>query len=126
MRADDSGGQREQRPVNVEPALEANAQFAEASKPSVIPLHHPAMVAQALAAFNTSFGYPASDAVAAWMGPASCEVIALVCMRLRWPAALPASKPFDGRECIYALLEHERVVSVCTAEQHRQWNASGV
>lgn len=53
--------------MNVQAALEADAQFAEADKPHMGSLHQSAMLTQTLAAFDTSAGNPTCYAAIAQM-----------------------------------------------------------
>ncbi len=66
--ADDRGCQLQKRFVDVKAPFKADSQFAKASKPSVRPLHYPAMFAQPFAAFNAAPGNAAGYASLPQMG----------------------------------------------------------
>jgi len=82
--ADDRCRQLQQRFVDIQPSFKADSQLAKACKPAVRPLHHPAVLAQPLAALNASSGNPADDAPLPQVGSASLEVVAFVGVQLGW------------------------------------------
>jgi len=112
--------------MNVESAFEANTQLAEAREPGVSALHDPAVLAQALAALDTSPGDSTFDAPLSQMCSAPSVVIALVHMQLDRSLARPARQPFDGRHGIDASLEHLGVVTVGPVDQHHQQDAARI
>ena len=69
----------------VQPPLKAYAQFSKPCKPSMGALHHPAMLAQFLAAFNTTSCNTADDSTLFLIRPAAGVVVALVCVKLVGP-----------------------------------------
>jgi len=87
--------------VDIQSSFKADSQLAKACKPSVRPLHHPAVLAQPLAALNASFGNPADDAPLSQVGSASLEVIAFVGMRLRGPFTDSSWQPCNRRNRIH-------------------------
>jgi hypothetical protein len=106
--------------------FKADSQFAKASKPSVRPLHYPAMFAQPFAAFNAAPGNAAGYASLPQMGTAAFVVIAFVSMQLRWSLARSTLQACNARDRIQAPLEHHGVMSVRPADKNHQRDASGV
>jgi len=125
-RADESSVEREQRAMDVEPALEANAQLARAREPSVRALDHPTMLARALAAFDASPSDPARDPAPPEIRSASQAVVALVGMQLRGSLTRQFRQKSDGWHGIDASLEHRRIVAVGSTDQYHQRDASSV
>ena len=124
--ADDRGCQLQKRFVDVKAPFKADSQFAKASKPSVRPLHYPAMFAQPFAAFNAAPGNAAGYASLPQMGTAAFVVIAFVSMQLRWSLARSTLQACNARDRIQAPLEHHGVMSVRPADKNHQRDASGV
>jgi hypothetical protein len=69
--ADEGSGQGEQRLVDVGPALVANCQSTEAAELRERPFDHPAVPAEAVAAFHPTPGDPAFDVPLAQSLPAA-------------------------------------------------------
>ena len=124
--ADDRGCQLQKRFVDVKAPFKADSQLAKASKPSVRPLHYPAMFAQPFAAFNAAPGNAAGYASLPQMGTAAFVVIAFVSMQLRWSLARSTLQACNARDRIQAPLEHHGVMSVRPADKNHQRDASGV
>ncbi len=75
--------------MNVESTLEANTELAEAREPGVRAFHDPAVLAQAIAALDTSPGHSTFDAPLPQMCSTPSVVIALVRMQLGGSLARP-------------------------------------
>lgn len=106
--------------MDVQTAIEANAQLAKACKPGIHTFEYPTVHAQALAALDTSPGNSARDALQPQMCSAPWVVIVLVRVQLGGAPARSARKPFDGRHGANASLEHHRVVPIGTADQYKR------
>ena len=91
--------------MRVQLPLKPYAQFSKASKPSMGALHHPAMLAQFLAAFNTTSCDAAEDSTLSQVRPAAGVVVALVCVKLVGPPARAALQSFDCRYGVYTRLQ---------------------
>jgi hypothetical protein len=82
-RTDDRCGQFQLRFMDIQPSFNADSQLDKACKPSMGPLHQPAMLAQSLATFDASRGNAAGDAPLSQVRTATLVVIALVGVQLR-------------------------------------------
>lgn len=89
-------------------------------------LHHPPMLAQFLAVFNTTSCDAAEDSTLSQVRPAAGIVVALVCVKLVGPPARVALKSFDCRHGIYTWLKHHRVMPVSATDQDNQRDALGI
>ncbi len=89
-------------------------------------LHHPAMLAQFLAAFNTTSCDAAEDSTLSQVRPAAGVVVALVCVKLVGPPARAALQSFDCRYVVQALLKHLGVMPVGTTHKDDQWDALSI
>ena len=105
-------------------SLEADAQLAEASKPSMCALDHPPMFAQAVVLLDASTSNPGNDAPLAQVLPATRKVVALVCVQFVRTATGAAIEARHVRYRVDERLEHHRVVAICTRERQRQGHAS--
>ena len=103
-RTDDRCCQLQQRFVDIQPSFKADSQLAKACKPAVRPLHHPAVLAQSLAAFNAPSGNTASDAPPPQVLSATLVVIALVGVQLCWPFTGTPCQACNRRNRIHAPL----------------------
>ena len=112
--------------MRVQLPLKPYAQFSKASKPSMGALHHPAMLAQFLAAFNTTSCDAAEDSTLSQVRPAAGVVVALVCVKLVGPPARAALQSFDCRYGVQALLKHLGVMPVGTTHKDDQWDALSI
>lgn len=111
--------------MDIQSSFTADSQLAKPGEPTVRPLHYPAVLAQSLAAFNSSPGNPANDAPLSQVGPASLEVVAFS----TWSFAglLGTSRQAcNRRNRVHALLKHLGVVPVHAVDQDHQWDASGI
>lgn len=75
----------------IQPPLKAYAQLSKPSKPSMGALNHPPMLAQFLAAFNTTSCNAAEDSTFSQVSSAAGVVVDFVCMKLVRPPAGMAS-----------------------------------
>ncbi len=109
--------------MNIESALEANAQFAETGKPGMRAFDDPSMSPQPLAAFHPTAGDASLDAALLQITPATCEVIALVRMQLARTFAGLAAHARHCRDGIQRGFECHRVVTVGARDRDDQGNA---
>ncbi len=93
-RADDGGSQSEQSGMNIEAALEANPELAEASKPGMCALDDPTMTPEPLTAFDTTAGNMGLDTALSQIAPATSKVIPFVGVQF---ARLLARLPVQAR-----------------------------
>lgn len=112
--------------MRVQLPLKPYAQFSKASKPSMGALHHPAMLAQFLAAFHTTSCDAAEDSTLSQVNPAAGIVVALVCVKFVRPSARATLESFDCGYGVYTCLKHHGVMPVCTTDQDYQWDALGI
>ena len=89
-------------------------------------LHDPTMLAQFLAAFNTTSCDAAEDSTFSQVRPTAGVVIALVCVKLIGPPARAALQSFDCRYGVYTRLKHHRVMPISATDQDYQRNALGI
>ena len=104
--------QLQERFVDIQPSFKADSQLAKACKPAVRPLHHPAVLAQPLAALNASSGNPADDAPLPQVGSASLEVVTFFGMQLCWPLTGTPWRACNRRNRVYTLCEHLGVQTI--------------
>ncbi|MDR8737388.1 hypothetical protein FEP94_04140 [Burkholderia pseudomultivorans] len=112
--------------MNVETSLEANAQFAEAGKPGVRALDHPAMPSQPFLAFYSAPGNARRDPSLFQVLPAAGKVVALVRMQFVRAFAGLAAQARYRRYRINRALECHRIMPVGAGDRDRQGNAPGV
>jgi len=89
-------------------------------------LHHPTMLAQFLAAFNTTSCDATEDSTLSQVSPAAGVVVALVCVKLVGPPARAALQSFDCRYGVYTRLKHHRVMPVSATGQDYQRDTLGI
>ena len=89
-------------------------------------LYDPAVFAKATAAFNASARNTADDSPTLEVLAAARVVVTLISMQLGRSATRSATQSFDGGYRIQTLLEHHGVMSVSSAGQHSQRNATSI
>ena len=85
-----------------------------------------AVAAEPVVALDAAAGDAIFDAAQLPMRTTACEVIALVCMQLGWPAAWPSRLASDSRQRVYQRLEDHRVVAVGTSDAEHERDAVDV
>ena len=107
--------------MSVDVALEADAQLAKGSQPSMGALDHPTMAPQPIIAFNAPTGDAVLDAMTPQMRPTARVVVALVGMQFCRPALRSTATAPNGWQRVNQLLENNRIVTIGTsdAEHHR-------
>jgi hypothetical protein len=91
--------------MGVQAALESDAQLAKPGEPRMRTFDHPAMLAKALAAFDSTASNATGDASRPEKGTTAPVVLALIGVQLAWALARPAWQTTNGRDGIDALLE---------------------
>lgn len=86
--------------MNVETTLKADAQFAEASKPGMRALDHPAMPPEPLLVLYASTGDTCRNATLSQVTPAASKVITLVRVQFTRVVAALAIQARHCRNCI--------------------------
>lgn len=121
-RADNGSGQGEQREMNVEPALEADAQLAETGNPGVDAFDNPTMPPEPLLAFHPTTRNTCCDAALPQILPAASKVVALVRVQFAGAFAWLAWQARYRWDSINGLLEGNRIMPVgprdCDGQRH--------
>lgn len=112
--------------VDVEPALVADGEAAEAVDPGECALDDPPVLAQPLAALDATARNPVFDPAPEAGAAAAAMIIGLVGVQLVWPATRPARLASDGRDRVEQVLEGPAVVSVGAAQQEGERDAASV
>ena len=108
---------------DVEPALVANGEPAEAVHPSESALDDPAVATEPLAAVDAAPGDAGRHAALTAGAPASAMIIGLVGMELVRPTARAPWPARDRRDGIEQWLEGDRVMDVGACQQEGERNA---
>lgn len=112
--------------MDIESPFESDPQLSEPSKPRMRSLDNPAVFTKPLTAFHASPCNSAQNPFGLQVGPPAAIVIALVRMQFPWALARPARETFERRDCVNAGFEQHGVMPVGPADQHHQWDATGV
>jgi hypothetical protein len=91
-------------------ALVADAQAAEAIEPRDRPLRDPPVPRKPLATLDAAAGDARREVTAVHLGPQSAAVVSLVDVQLHRMPARPIAPAPDGRDGVYRLKYHARVV----------------
>lgn len=112
--------------MDIQTPLEADAQFAEASKPGMGSLDHPSVASKSLLTFHAAPGDACRDPSLFQVLPAAGEVVALVRMQFIRAFAGPATQARHCRDCVNRALERDRVMPVGSGDRDRQGDAASV
>ena len=124
--ADQAGGEQVEAEQDVEPALVADGEPAEAGEPRQRALDHPAVAAQPLGAVDPAPCYPRDDAPSPGRLATVVVVVPFVRVQLAWPLPRPTGALPDRRHGIQQRLEKATVVDVGGAEQERERDAARI
>lgn len=106
--------------MEIDAAFEADTQLAHAGKPSVRALDDPAVLAQAVVAFDALASNPRNDAALLEGVAATADVVGLVGMQFAWQTSRTPWFSTDRRQCIEHFFERDRVVSIGTGHADSQ------
>lgn len=112
--------------MDVDASLEADAQLAEAGKPGMGALDHPAMPPQSIIALDPLASDAGGDAPLLEMVAAAVDIVGPVGVQLAWPASCTPGLACDRRQGIDQSLKDHRVVPVGSGHTERQGNAVAI
>lgn len=112
--------------MRIKGALEADAQLAESSKPSMRALNNPAVLAEPVVLLDAAASDPGSDTPFAQMPPASREVVSLIRVKFVGAASRAAIESWHTRDGINERFEYYRVVAIGPGDHQRQRHAAPV
>ncbi len=112
--------------MDIDAALESNAQLAHAREPGMSALHHPAMSPEPVVALESFASDTSGDPSLFEMRAAALDVVGLVGMQFVRPASWASRLAGDRRQGLDQLLEDHRVMSVGSGDAERQGNAVAI